>query len=275
MGSSVPAQGARLYANSGGWKLQASGSQVVQPEPHGTPFHHNFFRGRVKTPRGPPALALGKPQAGGPWQGPLEVLKAHCKMPALTLKLVEGNFTFVTITHLIGFQLNGRGSRGLCLFSSFLMCISKWVQKDDKWVWSHLEQPCPLQRQAQLSQGGSCWFLTRGYTRGRIPEALGAPARARFSPGLHPNQLQTEPGSWESGTGQVVGVPPPPALPGPQWHRGSGLRKGLGNPGLASWAPCRHFKDCQGVTVEAGTDEEPYPTPSILPTSNLVLIQPF
>lgn len=44
-------------------------------------------------------------------------------MQAHIPKLVEGDFTFVTIIHLIGFQLNQRGCRGLylCLFSSFLL----------------------------------------------------------------------------------------------------------------------------------------------------------
>lgn len=46
-------------------------------------------------------------------------------------KPVEGDFTFVTITHLIGFQLNWRGSEGLCLclFSSFPLFYIKGSSK--------------------------------------------------------------------------------------------------------------------------------------------------
>lgn len=65
---------------------------------------------------GNPAL-LG--QGRGPSLGPTGSCRAQAHIP----KLVEGDFTFVTITHLIGFQLNWRGSGGLCLclFSSFLL----------------------------------------------------------------------------------------------------------------------------------------------------------
>lgn len=52
-------------------------------------------------------------------------------LQAYISKPVEGDFTFVTITHLIGFQLNWRGSEGLCLclFSSFLLFYIKGSSK--------------------------------------------------------------------------------------------------------------------------------------------------
>lgn len=65
-----------------------------------------------------PSAAPGNPAPWG-WSHRLRPSAGSAHIP----KLVEGDFTFVTITHLIGFQLNWRGSGGLCLclFSSFLL----------------------------------------------------------------------------------------------------------------------------------------------------------
>lgn len=76
---------------------------------------------------------------------------------------VEGDFTFVTITHLIGFQLNWRGSGGLCLclFSSFLLLrIKESAGRVTNGLYPIWNNPPPIRGgQGRPGAGPTCCLL--------------------------------------------------------------------------------------------------------------------
>lgn len=77
-------------------------------------LHLSQLRGAVRSSVSHHSPSLWKACTAGPGLAPAWSHRLGHRLTSP--KLVEDDFTFVTITHLIGFQLNQRGSGGLCLF---------------------------------------------------------------------------------------------------------------------------------------------------------------
>lgn len=152
-------------------------------------------------------------------KGTLEVNTPHCgdpsARPSLSLErpvahavcrphpqAVEGDFTFVTIIHLIGFQLSGRGSGGCLCESSFLLGTSKGAQEDDEWPSCGIWKSLPA---GKVDRTGVCYHPNLSGACGSNPAGLhpvsrgaGASPSPWGSPPLENRVGSQGKGAWRS-----------------------------------------------------------------------------